>query len=73
DVKAPVAQRWSGIMGFSCDGLPLVGTLPGRPRIGFAVGFTGHGLALAGATVERAVDKLLRGSHAGAVDASRLD
>ena len=73
DVKAPVAQRWSGIMGFSSDGLPLVGTLPGRPRIGYAVGFTGHGLALAGATVERAVDKLLTGRHAGAVDASRLD
>ena len=73
DVTAPVAHRWSGIMGFSCDGLPLVGTLPGRPRIGFAVGFTGHGLALAGATVERAVDRLLTGRHAGAVDVSRLD
>ena len=41
DVEAPVAHRWSGIMGFSSDGLPLVGTLPGRSRIGFAVGFTG--------------------------------
>lgn len=73
DVKAPVAHRWSGIMGFSCDGLPLVGTLPGCPRIGFAVGFTGHGLAMAGATVERAVDKLLNGVSAGAVDLARLD
>ena len=73
DVTAPVAHRWSGIMGFSCDGLPLVGTLPGRTRIGFAVGFTGHGLALAGATVERAVEKLIAGHHAGAVDVSRFD
>lgn len=73
DVTAPVAHRWSGIMGFSCDGLPLVGTLPSRSRIGFAVGFTGHGLALAGATVERAVDKLITGRHAGAVDVSRFD
>ena len=72
DVNAPVAHRWSGIMGFSCDGLPLAGTLPGRPRIGFAAGFTGHGLALAGATVERAVDKLLNGVSAGAVDIDRL-
>ena len=72
DVDAPVAHRWSGIMGFSCDGLPLVGCLPGRPRIGFAVGFTGHGLAMAGATVERAVDKLLNGVSAGAVDISRF-
>ncbi len=72
DVRAPVAHRWSGIMGFSCDGLPLVGTLPGRSRVGFAVGFTGHGLALAGATAERAVDRLLNGVSAGAVDVSRF-
>ncbi|MDE2749835.1 MAG: FAD-dependent oxidoreductase [Chloroflexota bacterium] len=73
DVQAPVAQRWSGIMGFSCDGLPLVGTLPGKPRVGFAVGFTGHGLALAAATAERAVDKLLNGVSAGAVDVARFE
>lgn len=73
DVTAPVAHRWSGIMGFSCDGLPLVGTLPGKPRVGFAVGFTGHGLALAAATAERAVDKLLNGVSAGAVDVARFD
>ena len=73
DVTAPVAHRWSGIMGFSCDGLPLVGTLPGRPRVGFAVGFTGHGLALAAAAAERAVDKLLNGVSAGAVDVARFD
>ena len=73
DVKAPVAQRWSGIMGFSCDGLPLVGTLPGKPRVGFAVGFTGHGLALAAAAAERAVDKLLNGVSAGAVDVARFE
>ncbi len=72
DVKAPVAQRWSGIMGFSCDGLPLVGTLPGKPRVGFTVGFTGHGLALAAATAERAVDRLLNGVSAGAVDVARF-
>ncbi|MCY3780075.1 MAG: FAD-dependent oxidoreductase [Chloroflexi bacterium] len=73
DVDAPVAQRWSGIMGFSFDGLPLVGTLPGRSRIGFAVGFTGHGLALAGATAERAVDRLINGIPAGAVDIARQE
>jgi len=72
DVKAPVAHRWSGIMGFSCDGLPLVGTLPHLPRVGFAVGYTGHGLALAAASAERAVDKLLHGVSAGAVDVARF-
>ena len=73
DVNAPVSHRWSGIMGFSCDGLPLVGTLPGKPRVGFAVGFTGHGLALAAAAAERAVDKLLNGVSAGAVDVARFE
>lgn len=72
DVDAPIERRWAGIMGFSADGLPLVGTLPGRPRVGFAVGCTGHGLALGAGVAERAVDHLLSGLHAGAVDAHRL-
>jgi glycine/D-amino acid oxidase-like deaminating enzyme len=72
DVTAPVERRWSGIMGFSADGLPLVGTLPGKPRVGFAVGFTGHGLAMGAGVAERAVDLLLTGAHPGAVDAARL-
>lgn len=72
DVTAPVARRWSGIMGFSVDGLPLVGMLLDKPRVGFAVGFTGHGLALGAGTTKRAVELLLHGTHAGAVDARRL-
>jgi glycine/D-amino acid oxidase-like deaminating enzyme len=73
DVDAPIERRWSGIMGFSVDGLPLVGHLPGQPRIGFAVGFTGHGLALAAGTTERAVDYLLNGTDPGAVHSQRLN
>lgn len=73
DVTAPVSRRWAGIMGFSLDGLPLAGILPDKARVGFAVGFTGHGLALGAGVVERAVNLLLHGEHAGAVDARRLD
>ena len=73
EVNAPVEQRWSGIMGFSVDGLPLVGTLPGRSRVGFAVGFTGHGLAMGAGTAERAVDMLLKGTDPGAINADRLN
>lgn len=40
-----VERRWSGTMGFSPDGLPSVGPLPGMPGAFFATGFTGHGLA----------------------------
>lgn len=70
---APVDRRWAGIMGFSADGVPLVGTLPGMPRVGFAVGFTGHGLAFGAGAAERAVDHLLNGTHPGALWAGRLD
>lgn len=72
DVTAPVGRRWAGIMGFSVDGLPIVGTLPDQPRVGFAVGFTGHGLAMGAGSAERAVDLLLNGTHPGAISAERL-
>lgn len=42
---APVARRWSGTMGFSPDGLPVVGAVPGLPGAVAACGFTGHGMA----------------------------
>jgi glycine/D-amino acid oxidase-like deaminating enzyme len=72
DISAPVERRWAGIMGFSADGLPLVGTLPDRPRVGFALGFHGHGLALGAETAARAVDLLLTGADPGVVSAARL-
>lgn len=34
-------------MGFSPDGLPAVGDVPGAPGIVYVAGFTGHGMALA--------------------------
>ncbi|MEM8558228.1 MAG: FAD-binding oxidoreductase [Bacteroidota bacterium] len=42
-----VGRRWSGTMGFSPDGLPLVGTLPGYPESRWLGGFTGHGMGFA--------------------------
>jgi gamma-glutamylputrescine oxidase len=45
--NAKITHRWSGIMGFSVDGQPLVGSLPEDPQILFSCGFTGHGLGLA--------------------------
>ncbi len=43
----PITHRWSGTMGFSRDGLPIVGAVPGRPGALAAVGFTGHGFGFA--------------------------
>jgi glycine/D-amino acid oxidase-like deaminating enzyme len=72
EVSAPVERRWAGIMGFSADGVPLAGTIPGLPRVGFAVGFTGHGLSFGAGVAERAVDHLLTGAPLGVIDAARL-
>lgn len=71
DVRAPVARRWAGIMGFTPDGMPIVGALPHMPDVGFAVGFNGHGLAMGAGTAERAVNLMLHGVHAGAVSVNR--
>lgn len=49
-----ITHRWAGIMGFSRDGLPLVGAAPGLGGAVVAAGFTGHGFgfaALAGAAL----------------------
>ncbi|MGZ3773360.1 MAG: NAD(P)/FAD-dependent oxidoreductase [Pseudobdellovibrionaceae bacterium] len=45
--SAKITHRWTGIMGFSADGQPLVGSLPDDPQIFAVGGFTGHGLGLA--------------------------
>jgi len=41
-----VTHRWAGLMGFTEDGLPLVGELPGRPGVWVSVGYSGHGNVL---------------------------
>jgi glycine/D-amino acid oxidase-like deaminating enzyme len=68
----PIVRRWAGIMGFTPDGLPLVGRLPRDPRIGFAVGFNGHGLSLGAMAAKQAVEHLIEGESAGLFDAARL-
>jgi gamma-glutamylputrescine oxidase len=46
-VLAAVTHRWAGTMGFSDDGLPLVGLGPGAERIFVCAGYTGHGMGFA--------------------------
>jgi glycine/D-amino acid oxidase-like deaminating enzyme len=46
-VDAPVTHRWAGTMGFSTDGLPLAGRVPGSQRLFVAAGYTGHGMGFA--------------------------
>jgi glycine/D-amino acid oxidase-like deaminating enzyme len=40
-----IEQRWSGTMGFSPDGRPVVGPVPDVPGGVFATGCTGHGMS----------------------------
>jgi glycine/D-amino acid oxidase-like deaminating enzyme len=73
EVNLRDVARWSGIMGFTSDGLPLVGALPNLPRVYFAVGFGGRGLSWAFVAAERLVDLMLRDADAGLLSAERLD
>lgn len=53
-----VSHRWSGIMGFSKDGQPMVGSLPNDNQVFFIGGYTGHGIGLAFHTAKSLVDMI---------------
>lgn len=53
-----VTHRWSGVMGFSVDGQPMVGSIPTDPQIFFAGGYTAHGIGLAFHTAKCLVDTI---------------
>ncbi len=54
--KAKVSHRWAGVMGFSSDGEPMIGSLPTDSQIYFGAGFTGHGIGMAFHTAKTLVD-----------------
>ena len=62
-VTAPVTHRWAGIMGFSRDGLPMVGPVPGSPAALAGVGFTGHGFGFAFLAGRALAAQVLEGEH----------
>ncbi len=70
--EVPIEHRWSGIMGYTADEMPLVGWLPDLSNVYFAVGFTGSGMGLGPATAERAAELMLKGTHPGVISADRL-
>jgi glycine/D-amino acid oxidase-like deaminating enzyme len=45
--SAPVTHRWSGVMAFTPDGLPIVGPAPDEEGLYLAGGYTGHGFGYA--------------------------
>lgn len=60
---ADITTRWSGVMGFSPDGLPLVGRLPEFPagNVWFCGAFTGHGMSMGFRTAGAAVAGMVEG------------
>ena len=72
EVDVHGASRWSGMTGFTPDGLPLVGRLPDLPQVYFAVGLGGRGLAWAFVVAERLVELMLRDADPGILSATRL-
>jgi gamma-glutamylputrescine oxidase len=67
-----ITHRWSGTMGFSRDGLPLVGPAPGAPGALAAVGFTGHGFGFAWMAGEALAATVSQGEHPFATEFSPL-
>jgi len=45
--RSEITHRWSGLLGFTPDRLPLAGRLPSREGVWTALGYSGHGNALA--------------------------
>ncbi len=70
--NAKITHRWSGIMGFSADGQPLIGSLPDDPQVFFSGGFTAHGLGLAFHTGKALVDLLFDREVPGFISARRF-
>lgn len=54
--------EWTSVMGFSCDGLPFLGPLPGQARKIACLGFGGQDLGLAMASAEAVVEGILNGT-----------
>src|SRR5438105_5895995 len=61
---APVTHRWAGIMGFTEDGLPIVGPVAGRPNLYVCGGYNGNGMSYAFHCARRLAAHLV-GSQAG--------
>ncbi len=60
--RYPIVARWAGTMGFSPDGLPLVGAIPGVAGGFFCGGFTGHGMSMARRSARSVVELMLDGT-----------
>lgn len=59
-----VRKEWTGIMGYSPDGFPLVGEVPGQQGLWASCSFQGHGMVLCWMCA-RALAQMIRGQDEG--------
>ncbi len=72
EIETERADHRSGTMGFTPDGLPLVGWLPHLSRVYFAVGLGSRGLSWAFVVADRLVELMLHNTDPGILSAARL-
>jgi glycine/D-amino acid oxidase-like deaminating enzyme len=54
--------QWSGAFGETADGLPLIGPVPGRPRMFAAYGYGGNGITFS-YMASRMIGRMISGAH----------
>ncbi len=67
-----IDYRWSGTMGFSADGLPLVGALPGKTGLYIIGGYTAHGIGWGFKAAQLLADLILEGKQPPLISARRF-
>lgn len=69
----PIQNRWSGIMGFSRDGYPFMGSLPSLPQLYFIGGYTGHGFSFAFGLCKKLEELIIQGTQPGIFSVRRFE
>ncbi len=72
DARLGVAAAWAGAFGETIDGLPLIGRVPGQPRVLAAYGYGGNGITFS-FMASRLVGALIRGEERDWFTAFALD
>ncbi|MBK9141434.1 MAG: FAD-binding oxidoreductase [Candidatus Melainabacteria bacterium] len=70
-VGAAIDYRFSGVMAYTGDGLPLLGEHPELKGLFFALAFNGHGLGYAMKVASHLISVALDGAEPGLFDAAR--
>ena len=56
-----IRKAWTGVMGYSADGFPLIGEVPGEQDLFIAASFQGLGMVLCYSSAQALVDMVING------------